>query len=127
MIGVHQTRFGDPLGNCLPACVVSILEKPDKLDELSDFMQKKTDWSGQQLLLAEWLVQFDMTCIPMLPWEDRCEKFIEGVICIAGGRSPRGTAHSVVWRTNLLFDPHPDGGGIDEPDSYVILINREFR
>lgn len=125
MARVKQTRFGDPKGNCLPACVVSILDMPEKLEELSDFLDEKTDWMGQRLLLAKWLEPLGFTCVPFLPWEDKCEEFIKDITCIAGGISSRGLRHAVVWKNGLVFDPHPDGDGIETVETYTLLIRTD--
>ncbi len=123
MIEVKQTRFGEGNGNCLPACVVSILEIPDKLEELSDFMAVKTDWMGQRVRLAEWLNTIGMTCIPLTRWDDCNDRLVRGVTCIADGISLRGIRHAVVWRNDkCIFDPHPEGGGIKSVDTYLLLI-----
>lgn len=53
-------------------------------------------------------------------------------IYVLGGKSKRGTLHSVVCVGSELFhDPHPDGGGIVAPDAegYLwvnLLVPREY-
>ena len=122
MIEVQQDRFGEGIGNCLPACAVSILEIPDKLEELSDFLSTHTDWMSQRLRLAEWLNTIGMTCIPLTRWDDCNDRMIRGVTCVADGISPRGIRHAVVWKDGVIFDPHPDGGGIKSVDTYLVFV-----
>jgi hypothetical protein len=118
---VLQTRLGDG-GNCLAACIVSILEMHGRLEELSDVMQPAEDWTGQTVLASRWLQHHGWTCIPLVPWDERCEEFIGGCLCIATGISPRERGHAVMWKDGLIHDPHPDGGGLKtHPVEFRIL------
>jgi hypothetical protein len=121
MTPVMQTRFGDA-GNCLSACIVSILDMPDALEELSDALSSGKHWTEQRVKTVEWLRPYGLTCMPLLPWDACCEEFIRGCLCIASGLSDRGLGHAVVWRDGLIHDPHPDGTGLTTaPESYSVL------
>jgi hypothetical protein len=121
MTPVMQTRFGHD-GNCLPACVVSILDMPDALEELSDVLVGAKDWTQQRLRAVRWLRAYGVTCVPLLPWDTCCEEFIRGCLCIGEGQSARGLGHAVVWCDGLIHDPHPDGTGLTTaPETYSVL------
>lgn len=123
MTPVMQTRFGHEIGNCLAACVVSMLDVPELLDELSDVLERAEGWTDQRRLLARWLRPYGLTCVPMLPWDDCCEEFVRGVMCLASGISPRAVGHGVVWMDGLEHDPHPEGGGLrDGPQEYTVIV-----
>jgi hypothetical protein len=123
---VHQTRFGKGEGNCLAACVVSILDAPELLEELSDALKDTVDWESQGLVLLGWLRAHGKSTIPLLLWSKDAEKHIEGLLCIAEGKGPRGLRHAVVWRDGLLHDPHPDGGGLaEDPDAFAVIFSLE--
>jgi len=122
MTPVLQTRF-DHDGNCLAACIVSILDCPGELETLSDIIAEGRDWESQRLAALPWLRDHGYTCIPFLEWDEYCDEFIRGVLCIASGLSPRGFGHGVVWCDGLVHDPHPEGGGLVHlANQYTILV-----
>ena len=121
MTPVMQTRFGND-GNCLAACIVSILDMPEALEELSDALSLGEDWTQQKLQATKWLRPYGMVCIPLLPWDPCCVEFVRGCLCIASGLSDRDLGHAVVWRDGLIHDPHPDGTGLKVgPEQYSVL------
>lgn len=107
-IGVKQTTFGDPDGNCFEACIASITKLP--LGEIphylgNDWFEQYRDW----LLERGWMLAFWSGDAP--PGQ-----------CIASGPSPRGIPHSVVYQDgSMLHDPHPSNAGL-EIASYFILL-----
>lgn len=122
MTRVQQTRFNHG-GNCLAACIVSILDRPGELEQLSDIIAEGTDWETQRLAALPWLRERGYTCIPFLEWDDRCDEFIRGLLCIASGLSPRGFGHGVVWRDGLVWDPHPERTGLAQASNqYTVLV-----
>ena len=118
MIPVHQTRFGLPDGNCLTACLASLLELQDV--DLPSLM-REDDWVGAA---NRWLRDLGQ------PWRVLCVRVapdsiheLDGVLVIASGPGPRGFDHAVVWRDGqLVHDPHPDDGGIASVTDYVLLV-----
>jgi len=124
---VDQTRFGSKRGNCLPACIASILEiNPTTIPNFCEIVTKDQNW---QELANDWLKPFnmgmvtvdvskvDLTKDPILPKE---------CYCIATGPSPRGDFfHSVVAKGGeIVHDPHPSRDGlpsITELSVFVVL------
>lgn len=122
---VHQTQFyvppkgegGDPLkvGNCMAACVASVLELD--LDDVPNFAANPPDtyW----LSFIEWLMERG--------WYAVC---FEGTFPYPGyymvsGDSPRGDfKHLVVYCDDeLAHDPHPSGDGLrgDPIDQWLLV------
>lgn len=119
MTPLHQTKFGTPEGNCIAACVASIMEKP--LSEVPNFiMPKFEEWQDR---LDEWLAQFGLSSVCV------SSEAMPGAYSIACGVSPRDKSidHCVVWRGGaMIHDPHPSGDGIvGEPHdwTYFVLID----
>lgn len=50
--------------------------------------------------------------------------FIDGILCIACGKSPRGNVdHAVVWKDGIVHDPHPSNSGLaEDPDTFTLFI-----
>lgn len=113
---VDQTMFGHTpphdAGNCLQACIASLLELP--LDDVPHFV---ADGDGWWSALLDWL---------------RCRGFwvAETVdpspgLGFAGGKSPRGDwGHAVVTDgPDIAHDPHPSRAGLDgAPTEYRYLV-----
>jgi len=103
VIPVDQTRFGSPGGNCLAACVASLLELP-----LADVPQLgPTTWLDD---LGAWLLKRGLypICFKIdAPWRPT------GLYILAG-KSPRGDfLHAVVARGDeVVHDPHPSRAGV---------------
>ncbi len=101
---VDQTIFGAPQGNCLPACIASILEYP--LEEVPHFGD--TTWVAT---LAVWLAPRGLyPIIATLPNDD----WRPAGFHILAGKSPRGDfLHAVVARgAEIVHDPHPSRAGL---------------
>lgn len=113
-----QTVFGYPDGNCLPACLASILEVP--LEEIPHFgdegwFERFNDWLRPQGLYA-YLVAWAEWWAP------------EGIY-ILSGLSPRAEAegkeylHAVVARGwEIIHDPHPSREGLSSRVDCTLLI-----
>jgi hypothetical protein len=105
MIPVTQTEIGvdNPRGNCLMACVASILEVP--LESLPDLYEREKAGDHWFTVLAEVLASHGL-------------KPIEGgkrdLYHIGVGPSPRSDMpHAVVMLgTEMVHDPHPDRTGL---------------
>lgn len=120
MRAVSQTTFGtdetaprEQWGNCLSACIASILDL--SVQEVPTFVAEHDWFSAMERWLAErgwgvvvWPVQEGP------PWY-----VSSGVYGIASGPSPRGPwSHSVVVRVEdgqivVAHDPNPSGEGLD--------------
>lgn len=121
---VEQTRFGSPGGNCLQACLASVLELP--LDDVPDFCNEHPgedeDASRWIKELAAWLEGYELTCLVanmhegILPWWTT-------LYWIAGGKTHRRGYHSVVYKgQELAHDPHPDKVGLKAVEDAVLLL-----
>lgn len=113
-------------GNCLPACIASILELDSAEAVLQvqeyfnshDFKHQEHEFSNWYDLLDAWLEGRGISLsshgaqyAPETNW-----------YYIAGGKSPRGISHAVVYQNGqLVHDPHPDGGGILEATHFYTL------
>lgn len=126
MIPVRQTTFGVPSGNCLAACVASILEMPVWL--VPNFIMKK-NW---YLSLVLWLERRGYTAVRLgveNDWPNSAWNFYlpPETPVIWTGPSPRGDyLHCVVgqWDGRYLHDPHPDETFLSERAIDVIALVR---
>lgn len=125
---VFQDRFGKPDGNCLAACVASILELSLKDVDFKndenwwDNLQEKVESLGY---VAKYFTYDDKK-------ENDKQKLFEEIsqlsnkyneYYIACGMGPRGLLHCVVMKGGLIeHDPFPSGGGIElPPEDYITL------
>ncbi len=116
MIAVVQTKFGDPDGNCLEACIATItgidlVEIPHFLD---DWFEAYSAWLRLRGWCAAW-------------WDSGAGSVPPGV-AIAAGPGPRGLRHSVVVRDgNAVHDPHPSGDGLVGVEFWIALWPEDLR
>ena len=113
MIPIDQTRFGFPEGNCLAACLCSILEVP--LDESLRFHGDPA-WQSRlrefMVRHGSWVHFVDNILFPVTP---------RGVH-VGGGPSPRGIAHACVFEDGrLIHDPHPSRLGIFRVERWYVI------
>lgn len=120
MIPVTQTTFGEGEGNCLQACLASIL----------DVNIERIPWFGEDsswtIRMNEWLFQFDIVAIQVdVDGFTIVDSNLLGYHIIAGP-SPRGDYwHSVVgYKGKMVHDPHPSGDGLAEVKSFTFLVKR---
>lgn len=101
---VEQTIMGEPHGDCLRACVASILELP--IEQVPNFQQEDGNihwydrWQG-------WLAQFNLG---WLSWQyDQAVPWFPPGYAIVGADSPRGPfKHAiVVYDGKIVWDPSP--------------------
>lgn len=116
MIRIHQTKFGYPDGNCFAACVASIMEC-----DISDVPLQSAVSDIEPL--RHWLGRFEL-----------CEVTFElgdyrpSGLYVLTGLSPRSVVglrakHCVVARgSEILHDPHPDGGQVLTWDDATVII-----
>ena len=137
---VDQTAFTDlttgTAGNCVSACIASILEIP--IEEVPHFAQLQMDRAkqneggkglkgmvveflnskGLDLICCEWVTEHD----GIIP---RCYFGHNGRHAILSGKSPRGVCdHAVVGEAKgygmwIVHDPHPSRDGITG-DPYAV-------
>lgn len=130
--GVTQDRFGFPWGNCLEACIATILgvpieAVPDPRDDACGPVVCDDDARAAQLIhprvpvLNAWLVQnHGLTLLegtgahpPLQAWPRP-----KALFWIAAGTSPRDPKlfHAVVYANDTItWDPHPSHAGLAGP------------
>ncbi len=118
LVLVDQTKFGGKDGNCLAACLATLLRLD--IDEVPGFF---SDDSGTwREKMGAWLVErgWGHLCIAGPPPE-----MLGPAMSIVSGKSPRGDwLHATVWRgRELLHDPHPSRAGLEgEPVDTIVLL-----
>jgi len=113
---VDQTRFGDPDGNCLAACVASIFEVA--LEDVADF--QASNWLIE---LNEWLAPRGLAHLCLSFRHGLDSTLMPGGFHLIGGPSRRGHNHSVVGHTGVIVhDPHPDRSGLERIIDYGFFI-----
>ena len=111
MIPVDQTRFGggSPGGNCLMACVASIMGR-----SIAECIEVNTDDPHYWEQLQKWLIAQG--------WQIRYRPRLQDVPSaygIANGPGPRGLLHScVALDGEIVHDPHPSRAGLLEITSW---------
>lgn len=131
MTRVDQTILAsDPnrQGNCLPACVATILDKP--LETVPHFIE-----SGQWLGDTEeggpsWLALLIGYMAAHGYWPkvlDTLNDVPAGVHAFVMGMSPRGVCHQVIYRDGVLWhDPHPSRDGVTDVREVLVWERRTF-
>lgn len=117
MRAVKQTVLG-PKGNCMSACLASILELPiDAVPNFFDSGQTDQEWNDA---LTSWLRTHGLAIITLVATPEVLEKTKGNVI--VSGPSLRGLTHATVWREGeMIWDPHPDDTGLIEPKEVDII------
>ncbi len=113
---VKQDRLFSPEGigngNCLAACMASLLEIPLWMVPPFDQMFGRRDWYGRQDEWLERMFQLEFCREDGHP-VDKLPEFY-----IAVGRSSRGVLHAVIYSSGaLVHDPHPSNEGIISVES----------
>lgn len=121
MTPVYQTILTPPHGNCLQACIASILELP--LEEVPNFMRVSGPaWYDRfvNFLLSQGLFPIYLT--PEVVNADGTRPY--GYYLVQG-KSPRGDFdHVVVYHNGkLAHDPNPAGGGIEGEKLFIVLAS----
>jgi hypothetical protein len=116
VIPVDQTIFGAPAGNCLAACVASLLHL-----DIADVPNVCEDGAGWVERLADWLQPRGL--VPLAFGGPPPSGFADA-LCIVSGQSPRGPwLHATVWRGDkMVHDPHPDRTGILDVSDTLLLV-----
>ena len=121
---VNQTICNFKNGNCMQACVASILEVD--LDQVPNFMEFGPD--EYLKTITEWCKSLGVIVINIdfaIKHDDVFELFEDSYL-IASGKSPRDETknHAVVWKNgSIVHDPHPDKTGlVGEPESFSVFV-----
>lgn len=103
---------GHPAGDCMRACVATILELP--LDEVPHFVQYVEHPAGTDPHLWWWAL---LGFCGAHGWHVRyVDEDPPGGWCLIAGKSPRGHQHVVVgFDGAMVHDPHPSRAGVVEP------------
>jgi hypothetical protein len=113
-----QTEFG-PTGNCQSACLAMLLGV--SLSDVPNFAAMDGDDNLKYIAQAKWLHDRGWALITIVKWQTLPWPPTKGFY-IAGGVSPRGNRHSVIYHDGELWhDPHHNGGGIKSVDDIDIL------
>ena len=119
MIPVSQTKFGGIEGNCVQACLASVLELP--LDAVPNFVTMD-DWCGE---MEKWLLKLYglQPLFLKLRREIEVDDWRPFGYHLMGGMGPRGLKHSVVgYRGEIKWDPHPDRGGLVKVEDWTVFV-----
>lgn len=130
MIPITQEIITGDAGDCLSACLASLLELP--LDAVPKFRRDHGP-SGMMPAARAWLADMSglsLICISLKNISIEGLGAAPGLMCIAGGRSPEpgGLYHAVVGRIDadrfeMLHDPHPGARGIEgDPLALYFLV-----
>lgn len=115
---VDQSTFGVPGGNCLSACIASLLELP--IADVPYFFDPE---EGSHERLQAWLKAkgfFAHTVGWSAEWQ--AELTSAAGYHIVCGKSARGP-HAVVGHGGeIVHDPHPSRGGLISKDSICFLV-----
>lgn len=138
MIPVKQTIFY-PNGNCLPACIASLLECPiEDVIQIQKYFAPHNDWGkalkdwfatkGYEFLPADEFVWWHPKLVPSpKPGEFKTIDLsaTKDKYYIVTGQSPRheGSLHCVIYQNgNMVHDPHPDNTGVLNIDSFSKIV-----
>jgi hypothetical protein len=121
---IMQTEFGKS-GNCQSACLAMMLGC--HLDEVPNFSALEGGNAEKFAAQGKWLNERGLWLFNVAKWAGMPWPPPKGYY-IAGGPSPRGLAHSVIYKDGELWhDPHPDGGGITEVTDVDLILPLDFR
>lgn len=116
---IYQTKIG-PKGNCMSACLAMVMGY--ELDQVPNFAEAYTTGGEQYKAVDAWLRGCGMWALCIVKWQSLPWPPPQGIY-IAGGYSPRGISHAVVFQNGVLWhDPHPDGGGIKEVEDATFIM-----
>jgi len=124
---VNQTKFGEKEGNCMNACIASMLDLSIK--DTPDFGWGDDWWTKMRL----WLREYGYSPLEFRWPVEQAESDVhifpnDGQICWAVGKSPRGNfKHAILvkwedgdWR--VYHDPHPDKSGLEGPIELIGML-----
>lgn len=124
---VHQTIISADYGNCMQACVASILER--ELGDVPNFMGAGDD--KYEDMMEIWLKDqpFNILTILVKGNEEISNRNLKDTYVIAVGKSPtyKGVNHAVVYYNGeMVHDPNPEGKGIKgNPEYYDVFVIKD--
>ena len=131
MTPIKQTLFSDEktgvVGNCLQACVASIIDLP--LESVPHFTWYMSEWANRLYMFLDQQGYKFNGCHNIRHDDGFWKRGFKGIdgYAIVGGSSPRGTwnGHAVIYKDgHPCFDPHPDNKFLTEvKDVYIIEKN----
>lgn len=114
----YQTKFGSVEGNCLAACIASLLEIG--IDDVPDLSPQPNDPIHWIRKFRDFMKQYGVIAEIYSPDFFRPPR---GVYYLIWGTSPRGLPHSVIGRNGqIAHDPHPEGGGVNPITELVVFF-----
>lgn len=118
---VDQMLFGpegtSDEGNCLPACVASVLEL--SLDQVPHFL-KDPEWETS---LLRFLLPLGYSPLTLDANECRSFGYTPSGYHLIGGQGPRGLQHEVVgYKGEMVHDPHPSCAGLIEEEDWTLFV-----
>lgn len=115
---VFQTLVGPVDGNCLAACIASLLEIG--IDDVPDLSPHPEDAMGWTLKFREYMKSHGVYPVIYSPGYFQPPA---GVYYLIWGTSPRNLPHSVIGRNGkIVHDPNPAGGGVDPITEIVVFF-----
>lgn len=122
----EQTIFGEEKGNCMAACVASLLEFPTEI--VPNFCEDAENWCQR---LQAYLLPFGLDYVEFEINESGKVVVQDGHHCILVGKSPRGDFdHAVVGivegtKAKIVHDPHPSKDGLKTTESIGFFISTD--
>lgn len=127
MIPVDQTIFTPDNGDCMRACVASLLEWP--LDRVPNFME--TGPKAYERRLKNWADSYGITILDAEVQDHKAFlKAFRNTYLIGFGKSPRFDCdHAVIYRgRHLVHDPHPSKAGIKgKPKGFSLFVISDYQ
>ncbi len=118
MIPVQQTILNSVNGDCLRACIASILDLP--IEAVPNFMDEPGD--GWRDAFSKFLAQFDLQALDF-PTAELANWSPSGYHLLAG-KGPRGVYHSVVgYQGIVVWDPYPEGTGLETVEFVTVFVS----
>jgi len=121
MTPVQQAETERGRGDCLAACVASVLDLPGAA--VPNFRLADDQWAA----MGEWLAGRGLTAL--IASLDDAPSFPDGTWAIGVGQSPRCETlnHAAVGvveqgRWTIRHDPHPAGGGLASDPVLLVVI-----
>jgi hypothetical protein len=122
MIKHYQSEFGNTRGNCLQACLATVLDLP--LEAVPHFATEGSEWFNT---LNRWLNKNHnmgaIYCSPLNPGTLEVMATSDGRYLV-GGKAENGNPHVVVYHQGKLWhDPMPGGEGLKEEEGIIVLFS----